>query len=822
MFRNYIAAALRNLARNRLYAGITIAGLAIGFAAAMLIGLYVRDEFTFDRFIPGHEQVYLITETMTSKAERPIETPLTQIKLVHSLKGDFPDVQYAARLAPSYFPPTVRHGDTSDSEQGVYWADPDFFRVMPLPAVAGDLANALEPADGIVLTRAMAHKYFGRDAPVGESLLVNRQPFRVTAVIEDLPSNTHLTAEIVASGRSAQSTISHYEPVNGPSDTVLSTYVRLRPGATTAQMAPRMGHYLDERLPLGSSLEYGRYDRVLHLVPLTRIHLTPINQQVFNTKSPVDPAVLTAIGAVGVLIVIVAAINFVTLMTARAARRAVEVGVRKAAGASRRDLVIQFMGEAFLYVLAAAVLGLSLAELLMAPFNAFLQRKMVFDYLHDPGLAFGALGGLLVIALLAGTYPAFVLSGFRPSAVLKGGPIASVGGNRVRQVLVVAQFAVLIGLVLIAVTMARQTIFALNEGMRLNKDQVLLVFSEPCAQVMRDEVRKLPGVRAAGCASATGLNLSHSSDAITAGNRKIPNVSQAAVDFGFFEVFGLKPIAGRLFQQSRPADGAWDNPDASPPLVINETAVRKLGFASPQAAIGKTVLWHGEWDPTKSQGGFTIPPTRPSEIIGVVPDFTLDSVREPIAPYMYHIGRNLPPDSVAMAIKLDGRQLPETMAAITAIWKRVGEGRPMLSYFVDRFTLRLYLDTIIQGTTVAIAGIIALTIAALGLFALSAYTTERRTKEIGVRKAMGASTADILKLLLWQFTKPVIWANLIAWPVAWLLLRWWLSAFAYHVDLAPWTFAAAGLGTLLIAWGTVFVHALNVARSKPVGALRYE
>jgi putative ABC transport system permease protein len=265
-----------------------------------------------------------------------------------------------------------------------------------------------------------------------------------------------------------------------------------------------------------------------------------------------------------------------------------------------------------------------------------------------------------------------------------------------------------------------------------------------------------------------------------------------------------------------------DNPDTRQPIVINETAVRRLGFGSPQAALGQTVIWHGFWDESMRRGAPIVMPGKPSEIIGVMPDFTLGSVRQPIVPTLYAIGRNLPPDSVGLAAKLDGRQTPETLAAIDRLWKRYGDGRPLNRIFADLFTMRLYIDTIVQGATIAIAGVIALTIAALGLFALSAYTTERRTKEIGVRKAMGASSGDILKLLLWQFAKPVIWANLIAWPIAWAILTWWLSSFAYHVEVAPWTFAAAGLGALAIALSTVFVHASNVARAKPVGALRYE
>jgi putative ABC transport system permease protein len=821
MLRNYLAAALRNLARNRLYAGVTIAGLAIGFAAAMLIGLYVRDEFTFDRFVPGRERIYLMTTTINLAGAKPIETKLSQIKLAERLPLDFPEIELAGRITGAYFPPTVRRGEIVAAEQGLFYADENYFRILRLPVLAGDLAHALDAPDAVVLTRPMARKYFGRDDPVGQTLLINREPFRVTAVLKDLPSNTHITAEIFASAKSPQSPISQYGEINGPVDTTLYTYVRLKPGVSPDALHARMASFLDRRFPLNAVSRVAVAGRDTQFLPLTKIHLTSSNQEIFNSKAPVDTAILVAIGGVGVLIVLVAAINFVTLMTARAARRAVEVGVRKAAGASRFDLIVQFMGEAVLYVAAAGILALALAELLMPAFNAFLQRKMVFDYLRDPSLGLSVLGAMAVIAILAGIYPALVLSSFRPAAVLKGGPVASVGGGRLRQVLVVAQFAVLIALALVAITIARQTIYALNEGMRLDKDQTLFVFSQPCSTTLRDEVRRLPGVKAAGCTSAEAMSLSTSHDEMRVGDRKA-NISRAPVDFGFFEVFGVRPVAGRLFDPRRPADGALDNPASHQPVVLNETAVRRLGFRSPQEAVGKTILWRGFWDETLRQDRPVDLPLKPSQIIGVVPDFTLGSLRQPIEPYLYAVGRIAPPSSVALAVKLDGKRVPETLAAMDRVWKRVGEGRPMMRYFVDQFTMRLYLDTIIQGATVAIAGVIALVVAALGLFALSAYTTERRTKEIGVRKAMGASSGDILKLLLWQFTKPVLWANLIAWPAAWLVLNWWLSGFAYRVDVAPWTFAAAGAGAVVIALATVFVHARNVARARPVAALRYE
>lgn len=819
MLRNYLAAALRNMARNKLYAGVTIVGLAIGFAAAMLIGLYVRDELTYDRFVPGHERVFQAMQTMSIPGSAPIESSTTPMMLARPLQLDFREIEAVARLSAAYFPPVVRRGDFAATERFVFWGDPTFFRVFPLPAVAGDLNRALEAPDGLVITRAMARKYFGKDAPLGETLLLDGQPMRVTAVLQDLPSNTHFTFEFIGSTRASHGPIAKFEAVNGPTSNTLATYVRLRPGASPDTMTPRFPQFLDTRLPLGALKDWGQFNRKLRLVPLTDIHLTRATQGFF--KPPADRAVIGAIGLVGVLIVLVAAINFVTLMTARGARRAVEVGVRKASGASRRDLIVQFLGEALVYVLAAAVLAVSLAELLMPAMNAFLQRKLTFDYLHDPALAATIVGVVLATGLLAGAYPALVLSSFRPSSVLKGGLVQTQGGALVRQALVIGQFAVLVGLVVVATTIARQTLYALNEGLRVDKEQVLLVFDQPCSEPFRDEVRRLPGVRSAACASYQSLNMGNVRDLAQMGGRKV-DMTTVPVDFGFLEVYGIKPIAGRLFDRSRPADGALDNPVILPPVVLNESGARKLGFASPQAAIGKTVNWHGTWDDTMTRPTMVILPVKPSEIIGVIPDFTLGSVREPIQPSMYSIGRNRPPNSIAMSIKLDGARVPETLAAIDRLWKRFGQGKPITRVFTDQITMMLYVDTIIQGATVAIAGLIALTVAALGLFALSAFTTERRTKEIGVRKAMGASTGDILKLLLWEFAKPVLWANLIAWPVAWFVLNWWLSSFAYHVDVEPWTFAAAGGGALVIALATVLVHALNVARARPVAALRYE
>jgi putative ABC transport system permease protein len=817
MFRNYLAAALRNLGRNRLYAGITIAGLAIGFAAAMLIGLFVRDEFSYDKFVPGYERVYRLNEVIAVNGGKPTEAPYTPTRLAAALKLDFPQIQ-VARFATQGFPPEVKHGDVSAAEQGIEWADPDFFRIMPMPTLAGDLAHALDTPDSVVIDRSMAQKYFGRDRPLGETLLIDKHPMRVTAVIEDLPSDTHLTGNIFPSAL-APNSVMNDPNFSGWLSNRVQTYFRLRPGANLASITPQLPAFVARRYDLTGDTNVGGATKVV-LAPLNiaDIHLHRASANQFD-KASGDPAVVAAIGAVGVLIVLVAAINFVTLMTARAARRAVEVGVRKAAGASRRDLIVQFMGEAFLYVLVAGVVAVALAELLLPAFNALVQRRIPFDYLHDPALAAGIVGVLAAVALLAGAYPALVLSGFRPAAVLKGGPVQGAGGAGVREVLVVVQFSVLIALILMAGTIYRQTMFALNDSTHLDKAQVMLLFAQPCTDTLREEVLHVPGVTDAACSSGATLALLDNEDTATVGQIK-HSVNIDPVNYHFFETYRLRPLAGRLFDPQRPADGAA-TPQIHQPVVINETAARELGFTSPAAAVGKTVLWHGLGNATCI--GTACSALAPSVVLGVVPDFNFGSARAkiPASLYMLPPKPEGPYQSMALNIRLDPARKAEALPAIDRIWKRFGDG-PVIRYFVDQFMLRLYVDTIVQGAMITACALIALSIACLGLFALSAYTTERRTKEIGIRKAMGASSTDILRLLLWQFTKPVLWANLLALPLAWFVMNSWLEGFAYHVTLAPWTFAAAAAVAVVIAWGTVFVHALRVSRARPVGALRYE
>jgi putative ABC transport system permease protein len=827
MFRNYLSAALGNIGRNGLYAGITILGLAVSFAAAILIGLYVRDEYGYERFIPGYQQVYRLEFDLALPGTPPRAIDSTVSSVAGNFRLDFPEAEQVARFTATGG--SLKRGDVDTREQMV-WADPGFFRILPLPVLAGDPNAALETPDGLVLTREMARKYFGQDAPIGRVLMVNSglngpppiggyHPMRVMAVLKDIPANSHLAATIFASGRAPFSLISLDDLHPNPFNIDQWTYVRLKPGVSAASLEARVKDFGQRHYPGGAG--GGKTAQHYRLMPLQTLHYSSGDdgQGLFRPKG--DRNVDAAVASVGVLIVLIAAINFVTLMTARATRRAVEVGIRKAVGARRRDLFLQFMGEALIYVLVAMVIAAALVELTLPAVNAFLQRTIALNALADPALATTVLGGALLTAILAGVYPSFVLSEFAPASALKGGATQPAGSAAVRRVLVVAQFAILIGLIVMTGTIYRQTRFALSDSLRLDTNQVAMM-GGPCRSAFATEVTALPGVKSTSCASGVALGLGMSNTIVTLPDRSQRTLQTGPVEVGFFELQGLKPLAGRFFSRSQGQDMVLDRPgagpDIQPSVILNESGARLLGFRRPADAVGKTISWT-RWSASDPNHPNQLPAARPSQIVGVVRDFTLGSIRTPIEATIYHVE---PSSTGGFLVKLDGRSIPDTLAAINRLWRRTGNDRPLNLAFEDRAVQSLYEDVITQGIVIAICAGLAILIACVGLFALAAFTTERRTKEIGVRKAMGASTLNVVTLLLGQFSQPVLWANVIAWPAAWWAMDHWLKGFAYRVDLPPWLFLAAMALAVAIALLTVSTHAWMAARAKPATALRYE
>jgi putative ABC transport system permease protein len=802
MLLNYLVTALRTLLRQWLHAGITIFGLAAGFAAAILVGLYVHDEFSFEHFVPGYQQVYSLDHDMLMPGQKPQSDEGAPVSAGGALELDFPHL-LAARIARSS--QWVGRGEGRSWER-VAWVDPDFFKVLPYPVLAGDPVAAMNDPNGVVLTRQAARKFFGEDAPIGktlpvmavqgdEALLNTPHPMVVRAVLKDPPSNAWLEQfKIYASGRAPWGYLAfnqHPSPFN-----YYETFVRLPLGMSADR--------LSAALPAFSARHYSG-------VPRWRFRLQPFKTLHFRGD---ERAVDLGIAAVGALIILIAAINFVALTTAGATRRAVEVGVRKAVGARRLDLVIQFMGEALIHVLAAMAISVGIVELSLPAVDGFLRRTITFDLLHDPALDAAVLGTAFLTGLAAGIYPALVLSGFRPATTLKGKGGQGSGSTRLRQGLVVAQFAILTCLMIVGATIWRQTAFTLDTMMRFDEEQIVY-FGGDCERPFRQELSTLPGVNATACVSGGAVMGDTFKTAVKDPSRGVISVGAASADVGFFEMFGLKPLAGRFFDRSHGEDMVLDRPssgaESQPTVVLNEAGLHQLGFSSPQAAIGRTIDW------SRFYQGAPLP-ARESRIIGVVRDFTLLSSRDRVPPMLYYVE----PASGILLAKLQGQHLPETLKAIRSLYQHMGHTRPIKIDFLSDVVRDDYHDVEVQGAIVGGSAGLAIMIACVGLFSMAAFTAERRTKEIGVRKANGAGSVDVLRLLLWQFAKPVLWANLVAWPLAFWAAEYWLQGFAYRVSLPPWLFLAASAAAALIALATVAGQAWLTARAKPAAALRYE
>lgn len=816
MWRNYLSAALRNLSRNRLYASINIVGLAIGLAAGIFAGLYVREELSYERFLPGHENIYRVSMTRQTPGTAAAPFSTAYYRVSEWLESDFPEIQAISRLW--MVRKALRHGEV-EAQERMGFADRDFFRIFALPAIAGDLATALSTPDGIVLTRQAARKYFGEDAPIGKTLELDRGAvMRVTAVIEDLPSSTHLSFTVIASAAGLLQELSQLPEFNVRKFEA-HTYFSLDPTTSIHSLAERMATLIErhQRFPPGIQLQ-------LDVLPIADIHLK--SQAQFPLEPPGDLKTVYAVMAIGILIIVIAGINFVNLMTSRASQRAVEVGVRKVAGASRRDLILQFMGESLIYVTLAMLVAIAAVELLMPYFNVLLDRSpahdttptISFEYWRDPMLALTLVAAVLIIGIAAGFYPAMVMSAFRPINTLKPGLVRGAGSFKVRQLLVVLQFGVLVLLILATAVIHRQTQFALNEGLRIDRDQVLLVsFKDAKArQGFQEALREVPGVEAVTSSHTAPTNLGTIQLTAERSGGSPAALQFTPVDFDFHEFYGLRPLAGRLFSPERGTDAVPANAASATTtgegaaqlaLIVNEATVRALGLATPEEAVGQ-ILKIKEWSPNLQY-----------LIVGVMPDFPVDSIRVPIQPTVYFVDQSR---LTMISARLRGHTLPEALAQIDQLWQRLGEPRPIERQFLDDYYELLYSGVRQQARLFNSFTVIALIIASLGLFGLSVFSAQQRTKEVGIRKAMGAGTKEIMALLLWQFTRPVLVATVLALPLgAWLMQRW-LNGFAQRASLDVWLLLAAGGVAVLIGTLTVAAHVFFVARWRPVAALRYE
>ncbi|WP_119677772.1 ABC transporter permease [Indioceanicola profundi] len=819
MLRNWITVTLRNLARHRLYAAVNILGLAVGLAACLLIAVLVRHETSFDGFHANADRIVRVNRTEFIAERAPQTSGTTAMPVGPTLADAYPEVEMMVRVA--------RFGAIIQTDGGVFRervfrTDPGYFQLIDAVFLHGDASLALAERDSAVLTQSKARKYFGDVDPVGRTLtLTTGRSWRITGVIADPPVNTRFDAGIITHLDSSFSDSAdqwYRERVDGWSNHWLTTYLLLRPGADLAAMQARMEDVLAE------TPDYQRpdtpglgYSFTLSFQPLAEINTNP------QGGEPGTPTtVIHALIAVGGLILLVAGINFVNLTTARASLRAREVAVRKTLGARRASIIAQFLGESVMLSLFAGLVALALVELSLPLVLQGLELPALAGPAESLELLTYALPFLVLLGVAAGLYPAFILSAFAPASALKGGGTAP-GGGKLRTVLVVVQFGIAIALVIGTTVILTQTRYASSQRLGFDQENLVLLRGldldevRPQREALIERIGRLPGVVTAGLTSWAPADPSERTTTFRfPGEERAVTLRNEPVDFGYLEALGARLLAGRIFDRARPVDlfqeSGQTNGRFDGTAVVTAGILPVLGVATPEEALGRPMIYGS----TVTDG---VERHHIVTIVGVVEDIQFSSARDALVPTVFMVDRT---QLDVLAIRLAASTGPDTLAAIDAMWRDVVPNVPVRRDFLDERVRRLYAAEARQATVLAAFAGLTIVIACLGLFGLAAFTAERRTKEIGVRKVLGARTRDIVRLLVWQFSRPVLLANLIAWPVAWIAMEHWLNGFAIRIDLGPGPFLAAGAGALVIAWATVAGHAARVARRRPVTALRYE
>jgi putative ABC transport system permease protein len=830
MWRNYWTVAVRALAKSKTYSIINIAGLAIGMAACIMILLYIRYEQSYDKWIPDVENTYELQAWYPHPPEGdPAFLQMSAYVTKDMAKKDFPQIERGVYFTNNN-PVFLKDGQATATEN--YWfTDDDFLKVVNLPLVAGSTLAAPQTA---VITQAEAIKKYGTDQVVGRTLTVIsrglKRDFKITGVLKTLPKNSSfkidaiLRLDFVAFNSENPQFLKCWGCQSG------YVFLKLRPGSDVKAMEAQMPAWEKRNIPdeINGNLRSNPGDEQdWHFVNLKDIHLGKAQESSITPGN--DRRTITTFAIIALLILGMAIVNFTNLATARASQRAREVALRKVLGATRTQLIVQFVAESILISAVAMLLGLALVELLVKPFAAFLDSDIALSYLGKEGILLPAVALTVLVGLLSGLYPAFFLSRFQPAQVLKANRSAAEtpGSGKIRSALVVLQFAVSIGLIICTAVIYGQTVYARSVNPGYKRDHILQVEELGRAQLINrheaivSQMSRLPGVVAAGLTDL-GINTGNQSNTyiIPPGSNRQMLIGTYNVGEGYLDAMGLTLKAGRWFDPNRPMDDMTTpyppNPEFEKALaqrgvnvVINELAAKRLGFSSPQDAIGKVVRGKLLSD---EAGIMNL------TIVGVVGDSRFRTVRTPIEPIMFHKVVSGPG---WLMIRYRGD--PATVRSeVERQWKQITNEVPFNAKFSEDVIAEMYKKEDARAKIFAAFSLLAVIIGCLGLFGLAAFTAERRTKEIGIRKVLGARTRDIVRLLVWQFSRPVIIANIIAWPVAWWMMRDWLNGFDQRIPLTPLPFLGAAAVALGIAVATVVGHSVRVARANPIHALRYE
>ena len=805
MISSYLKIALRSLWNKKAFASINIFGLAIGLATCMLILLFVQHELSYDRFNKNADRIFRVT-IHGRIGGNDINIAGASAPAGPALMRDYPGVEAYTRLSTNgTF--LVKNGEKRFLEERITFTDSNFFNFFSIPLLKGDANSVLKEPKTIVLTKSMALKYFGSNDPIGKSLdLGNIGLFRVTGVCEDVPSNSHFHYDFFGSMKSI--TLGEKWLSSGA-----HTYVLLHKGYPAEKLLAQMpqlvrkyvgpeiqeflGMSYDEYLRKGDKLGFG-------LQPLTDIHLTSNLENELEGNSNIKYIyIFTAIAA---FILLIACINFMNLSTAGSAGRAKEVGVRKVMGSVRQQLMAQFLIESVLVTLFALLVAFGLVVLLLPGFNNLAGKQFDLQAILNARMVAYALAGCLIVGLLAGSYPAFFLSAFRPVAVLKGSIQAGVKSGWLRNTLVTIQFVVSVAMIIGTTVVYQQLRFIQNKNLGFNKDQVLILHDTYLlgdkAKTFKEQLRNLSAVSSVTLAGYIPAgNSNNGTDGFlpeSAENNGTPyRFTTYQVDEDYLKTLGIGLVTGRNFSKSFGGDSAS--------VLINEAAAKQLGWKDP---IGKRLMTVGNGTP-ESRRTYTV--------VGVTKDFHFRSMHERIAPLVMFYGG----DRYQIAVRIKTNDIPGLIKTLEKTWKATSDNPFAYSFLDERFN-NMYESEQRVGKLFGIFAGLAVVIACLGLFGLAAFTTLQRTKEIGVRKVLGASVLSIVSLLSKDFVKLVGIAIVIASPLAWYGMNQWLSDFAYKINIEWWVFPLAGVLAVGVALLTVSFQSIKAALTNPVKSLKRE
>lgn len=795
MLRNYFKIASRNLLRKKGYSAINILGLSIGMTCCLLIFLYVTHELSYDKFHTKGDLIYrLVTDIKT-----PTETlniPITSAPMGPYLKKDFPEVEKVVRTFSASL--LFQKDQNQYQEDKTLFVDASFFEVFDYELVQGNAGTVLDNPFSVVLTEDLAIKYFGNQNPLGQTLrMEGAHDVTVTGVVRNVPGNSQIKFDVLVSMSTLLERLDRERAENW-GNFGFYTFLLLQEKSSADMLEAKFAAFMEQHIP---EMREDNMFYSLFMEPLNRVYL-------YSTRGGPVTGSLSNIyffSIIAVFILLIACINFMNLATARAAERAKEVGIRKVIGAAQGQLKVQFLSESLLLSFIAFLLAVGLAEMALPAFNQ-LSGKVIVDSIFNMNDGLVLLFVLAVgVGILAGVYPAFVLSSFQPVTVLKGRYSSSGGGVLLRKGLVVAQFAISIALIAGTIVVYTQLDFMRSQELGFQKEQMLVINFRRDWNILRQietikhslgQHPRVLSVSASSSTPSTGNAGAYTNIENPDGKMQSSNMDLYSVDFDFLKQYNIEVVAGRGFSRDFPTD-------SMKALIVNEAAVASYGYSSPQDAIGKRF----------SQWG------REGEVVGVIRDFHTRSLRQQIKPLALRIAHN---DATLISLHIDAQNVSGTLADLEKQWNSLAPQRPFEYFFLDEAFDKQYRDETRFGNLFVCFASLSIFIACLGLFGLATFTAQQRTKEIGIRKVLGATVTSVLGLLSRDFLKLVFIGFLVAIPTAWYGLDRWLDNFAYRINVGVGVFIAAGLASALIALATVIWQSLRAALANPVDSLKDE